>query len=104
MHALSQAGIWTIEFTVPSAWCDREWAKGVFLHIVSWESSGASAMQMCATLGKCVRHAFPWTVDPGMKGIGSLIGSGLGGMFSPPLKICSRSLWQGHVHQATSEA
>ena len=91
VHTLTQAGIWTTDFAVLIACHGRE---GMFLHVVSRGSSrGRRHADVCSTVGTLFPGLFSQTVGPGTKGVDVLMSSGLGGVLSPPLKNCSRSLW-----------
>lgn len=94
--------------TVPVACWGREQVKGMFLCVVlSWSSGACRHIDKCSTIVVRFPRLSPRTVDPGTKGMKVLgclwMSCGLGGVFSPPLKISSRSLWQGHAECATSE-
>ena len=70
VHTLTQAGIWTTDFAVPIACHGREWAKGMFLHVVSQGSSGSCRhVDMCSIIAMFFPRLCPRTTDPGTKGV-----------------------------------
>ena len=67
---LTQAGIWTTDFAVPIACHGREWAKGMFLHVVLRGSSGGCRhVDMCSIIAMFFPRLCPRTTDPGTKGV-----------------------------------